>query len=102
MSGRPNQLPHVNCPACGGRAFARSTGLSTPLFRELYYHCRNPDACGHRFVVEMMAVRSTAPSRFPNPLHTLPMTKWRGVPANDDPANDNTPPPEATADAVPT
>lgn len=102
MSGRPNQLPHVNCPACGGRAFARATGKRSPLFREVYFHCRNPDACGHEFVVEMVAVRTVKRSRFPAPLHTLPMSTWRGLPANDDAVNDNSPPPEAVADAVPT
>ncbi|QSR17462.1 ogr/Delta-like zinc finger family protein [Novosphingobium sp. KA1] len=99
MSGRPAQLPHVTCPACGGRAFARSTGKSSPLYREVYYHCRNPDACGHQFVVSMEAIRSTKPSRFPAPLHVLPQTKWHAA-ANDRADNDNSPPPEPGASAA--
>lgn len=102
MSGRPNQLPHVTCPACGGRAFCRANGKTSPLFRELYYHCRNPDACGHEFVIEMVAVRAIKRSRFPQPLHTLPMTKWHGKAANDDATNDNSPAPEPAASTVPT
>ncbi len=101
MAARINHVPHVTCPACGGRAFARSPGKTSPLIREVYYSCRNPDACGHRFVVEMVAVRTVVPSRFPKPLHTLPLTQWRAKPANDDSANDN-PPLEAEASAVPT
>jgi uncharacterized Zn finger protein len=99
MSGRPVQLPHVNCPACGGRAFARSVGKNSLLFREIYYHCRNPDACGHVFVVEMMATRSTQQSRYPAPKHRLPMTKWHEA-ANDRAANDDGPTPEPETSAT--
>jgi hypothetical protein len=108
MSGRPNQMPHVNCPSCGGRAFARSTGKSDLLFRELYYACRNPDACGHTFVIEMVAVRTITPSRFPKPLHVLPRSTWRTTPAipaiaaNENAVNDNGPAPEPTASTAPT
>ena len=108
MSGRPNQLPHVNCPACGGRAFARSTGKSDLLFREVYYACRNPDACAHTFVVEMVAVRTVNPSRFPKPLHQLKQSTWRSNPslpavaANENAVNDNGPAPEPIADTAPT
>lgn len=66
--------------------------------RELYYRCRNPDACGHEFVVEMVAVRSTKASRFPKPIAVLPMTTWHAA-ANDRADNDNGPPSEP-ADAV--
>ena len=98
MSGRPVQMPHVTCPACGGRAFARSTGKTSPLYREVYYHCRNPDACGHTFVVSMEAIRTVKRSRFPNPLHNLPMTLWHNA-ANDRADNDNAAPekPESAA-----
>lgn len=88
---RPNQLPYVTCPACAGRAFARRTGKVSAVFRELYYECRNPDACGHKFVVEMVAVRTVQPSRYPKPLHTLPLTTWREA-ANDRADNDNATP----------
>ncbi|WP_121120076.1 ogr/Delta-like zinc finger family protein [Croceibacterium ferulae] len=84
-----NRLPHVTCPACAGRAFAKTTGKTSALFREVYYHCRNPDACGHVFVVEMVAIRAVRPSRYPKPLHALPMTEWRKA-ANDRADNDNT------------
>ena len=89
MSG----LPHVTCPACGGRAHSRAVGKNDTLFRELYYRCRNPDACGHEFVVEMVAVRSTKASRFPTPLAVLPLTTWHAA-ANDRADNDNGPPSE--------
>lgn len=88
MENRAAKMPHVTCPACGGRAFARSIGKNSELYRELYYHCRNPDACGHEFVVEMAAVRTVKRSRFPNPLAILPLSSWRGA-ANDDAANDD-------------
>lgn len=99
MSGRRVQLPHVNCPACGGRAFAKTAGKKSLLFKELYYACRNPDACGHEFVIELMATRSTKPSRYPAPLHKLPMTTWREA-ANDRAANDDGPPTEPESSAT--
>lgn len=88
MSGRRVQLPHVSCPACGGRAHARTVGKHSLLFREVYYECRNPDACAHVFVVELTAIRTTKASRFPTPLHKLPMTNWRNA-ANDRADNDD-------------
>lgn len=100
MSGRPNQMPHVTCPACGGRAFARTIGKRSATYRELYYHCRNPDACGHEFVVSMEAVRTIKVSRYPSPLIALPVSQWHAA-ANDRAANDDDRPPnEPVADAV--
>lgn len=93
MSGRPNQLPHVTCPSCGGRAFARTVGKNSTLYREIYYRCRNPDACGHEFVVGMEALRTIKPGRFPSPIATLPLTRWHRA-ANDRAANDDGPPSE--------
>lgn len=98
---RHAKLPHVTCPACGGRAFARSSGKSSATFREVYYDCRNPDVCGHRFVVEMQAVRTVRASSYPNPLHTLPMTQWRPA-ANDRADNDNGPVPDPETSAAST
>lgn len=66
------------------------------LFREVYYQCRNPDACGHEFVVEMVAVRTVKPSRYPRPMHRLPITTWLPA-ANDRAANDDAPPPPPEA-----
>lgn len=101
MTRRAVNLPHVLCPACGGKAFARSVGKNTILFRELYYHCRNPDACGHQFVVEMVAVRTTRKSQFPAPLSVLPMSTF--IHADNDRAdNDNGPDHEPAASAVTT
>lgn len=97
--GRPVQLPHVTCPACGGRAHAKRVGKQDLLFREVYFECRNPDACGHVFVVEMVAVRTTKPTRYPTPLSRLPMTTWRPA-ANDRAANDDGPPDEPAVEAV--
>jgi hypothetical protein len=88
MSGRPVRLPHVTCPCCGGKAFARAAGKSSQLYREVYYACRNPDACGAQFVVGMEALRMTKQTRYPTPLHKLPMTTWHDA-ANDRAANDD-------------
>ena len=100
MSGRTLRLPHVTCPACGGRAFARSTGKKSATYRELYYHCRNLDACGHQFVVAMEAIRTVRPSSFPEPLAILRVSQWRAA-ANDRAANDDDwPPHQPAANAV--
>lgn len=92
-------MPHVCCPACGGKAYAQAVGKHTLLFREVYFECRNPDACGHRFVVEMTAMRTVKVSRFPTPRHRLPMTTWMPA-ANDRAANDDAPPPPPEAAAA--
>jgi len=99
MTGELGKLPHVRCPACGGKAFARSSGKNSLTYREAYYHCRNPDACGHQFVVEMVAVRAVRPSRYPNPKVILPLTTWRNA-ANDRAANDDGPPQEPAASTL--
>lgn len=93
-------LPHVTCPACGGRAHSRAVGKNSTLYRELYYRCRNPDACGHEFVVEMVAVRATKASRFPTPLAVLPLTTWHAAANDRAAANDDGPDHEPTAAAV--
>ncbi|MBV2149259.1 ogr/Delta-like zinc finger family protein [Sphingobium sp. AS12] len=91
------RMPHVSCPACGGKAYSKAVGKHSLLFRELYYKCRNPDACGHEFVVEMTAVRTVRPTIFPLAKHRLPMTTWLPA-ANDRAANDDgAPPPPADA-----
>jgi len=101
MAQRP-RLPHVTCPACGGRAFARGSGKASTFYRELYFHCRNPDTCGHEFVVAMEAVRTIKPSKFPGGQNVLPLTTWNaGAPGN--PANDDDGPPgEPVATALAT
>lgn len=97
---RTVQMPHVTCPACGGRAFARTIGKRSATYRELYYHCRNPDACGHEFVVAMEAVRTVKVSRYPLPLFKLPISQWHAA-ANDRAANDDDRPPhQPSADGV--
>ena len=79
----------------------KTTNTASPLYREVYYHCRNPDACGHEFVVSMEAVRATKRSRFPKPLHILPLTQWHAA-ANDRAANDDGPPSESGASVTAT
>jgi hypothetical protein len=101
MARKPAQLPSVTCPSCGGKAFARSGGKCSPVYREVYYHCRNPDACGHQFVVAMEAVRTVKPSRFPNPIAKLPRTQWHAA-ANDRAANDDGRPDEVESGTRPT
>ena len=90
------RMPHVSCPACGGKSYSKAVGKHSLLFRELYYKCRNPDACGMEFVVEMTAVRTVKATRFPRPMHRLPMTTWLPA-ANDRAANDDAPPPPPEA-----
>lgn len=98
--GGAPRMPSVQCPACGERAFARSTtGKATPLYREIYYHCRDAVHCGSIFVVAMETLRATVASRVPAPMIALPMTSWRHA-ENDRAANDDGPPTEPVADAM--
>ncbi|MDA5192782.1 ogr/Delta-like zinc finger family protein [Govanella unica] len=89
------RLPYISCPHCGTKAFARSAGKTTEVYREVYYHCRQLLACGHVFVVAMQVLRTVRVSACPNPAVQLPITHY-ARPANDDPlpaANDDQPPP---------
>lgn len=88
------RLPHIRCPHCGTRAFARSAGKTTETYREIYYHCREPLICGHVFVVGMEILRTIRPSAVPNPAIRLPIRTHQA--ANDHvpaPANDDQPAP---------
>ncbi len=91
MMPRPApRLPHIRCPHCGTRAFARSAGKATETYREIYYHCREALMCGHVFVVGMEILRTIRPSAMPNPAIRLPIRAY--VAANDHtplPANDD-------------
>ena len=92
-TGAP-RMPHICCPHCGTKAFARHPGKTDVMYRELYYHCRDTLACGHVFVVGMEILRTIRPSAMPNPAIRLPITPYR--PANDQtapPANDDQPEP---------
>ena len=97
-AGTAPRMPGVDCPACGGRAFARGGGKKSLLYREFYYHCHDIVACGHQFVVGMSALRTIRPSLKP-PLENLPVTGWRAA-ANDRAANDDGPPTEPSVDAM--
>ena len=98
--GGAPRMPSVQCPGCGERAFARSTtGKATLLYREVYYHCRNVERCGCQFVVGIATLRATVPTRMPQPLAVVPMTRWRHA-DNDRAANDDGPPSEPGTDAV--
>lgn len=77
------RVPVSTCPHCNERAFARSSKTFSPLYREVHFRCDN-DACGHLFVIGMQIVRTTSPSRMPNPAIHLPVTNRPPHPANDD------------------
>lgn len=71
MSAR---LPHICCPHCGAKAFARTGGKKDTTYREVYYYCSDEIACRHVFVVAMETIRTVHPSLTPNPAVHLPMT----------------------------
>lgn len=76
------RAPVSTCPHCGERAYARACKTYSPLLREVYFRCDN-DACGHFFVTSMEIVRTTTPSRTPNPAIHLPVRGDPPLPAND-------------------
>ncbi|TPG14385.1 transcriptional regulator [Sphingomonas oligophenolica] len=94
------------CPHCNTPATQRTARSLSSLVREVTYRCDN-DACGHGFVVQIEAIRTTIPSAAPNPDIHLPfaaparkMASGSLRPANDDhrtPANDDDAPPRSTA-----
>ena len=62
------------CPHCKTRALARTSKEISPILRELYYVCPDPE-CGHTFVVHAEAVRTLSPSAKPDPLVYLPISE---------------------------
>lgn len=99
MKAKRPRMPSVKCPSCGGDAFARTMGLTTLTFRELYYHCRDDAQCGHVFAVTMEARRTIRPSMVAVPLSALPRTTWREQ--QPSPANDDAPPNVAAVISAP-
>jgi len=93
MAASNTRMPKMQCPSCGKDAFARTGGKRSMLYREIYYHCFNDTACGHVFVVSMMALRTVRPSMIAQPIERLPLTTWRHA-ANDRAANDDDGPPD--------
>jgi hypothetical protein len=69
-----SRLPHICCPHCKAKAFARTGGKKDSTYREVYYHCSDEIGCGHVFVVAMEAIRTVRQSLFPNPAVHLPVT----------------------------
>lgn len=62
------------CPHCKTRAHTRTSKEISPILRELYYQCPDPE-CGHSFVVHAEAVRTLSPSAKPDPLVYLPISE---------------------------
>lgn len=62
------------CPHCKSRALTRSSKEVSPILREVFYQCPDPE-CGHTFVVHAEAVRTLSPSAKPDPLVYLPISE---------------------------
>lgn len=62
------------CPHCKARALTRSSKEVSPILREVFYQCPDPE-CGHTFVVHAEAVRTLSPSAKPDPLVYLPISE---------------------------
>lgn len=71
MAEPRNNRFRVVCPHCGCRAQVRSSRMLSDTVGELNLLCTN-DACGHRFVAHVAAVRTIAPSATPRPGVNLP------------------------------
>lgn len=68
MSGRQE----TKCPHCGGPAKLRSSNAITPLYRVLYFQCRDM-SCGHTYRAELAILETLVPSARPNPAIKLPI-----------------------------
>lgn len=60
------------CPHCGGPSHLRSSKSITPLYRVLYFICRDPE-CGHSYRGELTLLETLSPSARPNPKINLPI-----------------------------
>ena len=72
MSGRQE----TKCPHCGGGAKLRSSEAITPLYRVMYFQCRDL-TCGHTYRAEMNILETLVPSARPNPAIKLPVKQHR-------------------------
>lgn len=93
------QNPNTNaCPGCGGPSIQRSCRTVTPIFRTLYFSCKDP-LCGCTFAAALEVTHIISPSAVENPRIPLPYRPvLRHRPGTKPlPANDHT---EAAAAAV--
>lgn len=75
--------PHIGdmpCPHCGHETFRRSSRLITPIYREIFFACRNI-ACGHTFKGSLGYLYGISPSAIPNPALDLPLRPYERSPA---------------------
>lgn len=64
----PNPNP---CPGCGGPSVQRSCRTVTPIFRNLYFACKNIE-CGCTFAGALEITHVISPSAIENPRVPLP------------------------------
>ncbi|WP_292065962.1 ogr/Delta-like zinc finger family protein [Brevundimonas sp. UBA7664] len=82
----PNTNP---CPCCGGPSVQRSCRTVTPIFRTLYFACKN-EFCGCTFAAALEVTHIVSLSAIENPRYALPYRPVQRrrpgtepVPAND-------------------
>lgn len=64
--------PNANaCPGCGGPSVQRSCRTVTPIFRTLYFACKNVE-CGCTFAAALEFTHIISPSAIENPKVILP------------------------------
>ncbi|MGO1069220.1 ogr/Delta-like zinc finger family protein [Lysobacter sp. CA199] len=64
----------MQCGHCRHVANVRSSREMTATYREVTFRCTN-DLCGHSWVADLIAVRTTSPSACPNPDVQLPFAR---------------------------
>jgi len=69
-----HRLPGMSCPHCNSPSTVRFARPLSAMVREVTYRCENDD-CGHGFVAQIAAIRTTIPSANPNPTVHLPFAK---------------------------
>ncbi len=65
----------ISCPHCRSRAIAGCSRVLSHTVREITYHCKNADECGHVYVAQLAIVRTLSPSSAPNPDICIPLSK---------------------------
>ncbi|AVZ43222.2 zinc finger Ogr/Delta-type transcriptional activator (plasmid) [Zymomonas mobilis subsp. mobilis ZM4 = ATCC 31821] len=62
------------CPYCGAKVKSSDSHLISDVVRHMYMQCQNPK-CGHRYLLQISFVHTTALPKYLTVSHHLPLSK---------------------------
>ncbi|AHB11043.1 ogr/Delta-like zinc finger family protein [Zymomonas mobilis] len=71
---KSNNILSGYCPYCGSRVHLLSSHKQSELIRDSYVECNNK-RCGHRYLLQISFVHTTALPKYLTVSHHLPLSK---------------------------